>query len=601
MTDTPPPREQFLDSRWLVAVGGVVIAVAVLALASLLRVRPAIDEAAWDRVALALADVRASSRLLVVRAAARTGDAQIADAVLRLDALGAGRVALALDLSVPVPPNGAMADLPSVSPATLFAATISGDTVAWPWFLGDAQRGALRASGRLATSALLRDADGVVRRSVSRDAGTPSFAAMFARALVPDAPESPTDDRDDVRILRFAATSSQWHGLASLTLVQVLTMPADSLRPVVKGRAVLLGIDDGARVPTSVGALPTLAIIAHDADARARVASGGDIVIREAGTSTTLVWLLPWIVAGALLATFTSVRLALVLTVVGIVVQAVLAIWLADSLGTWMPLGSAMLAWAAAVGGASAVSAWQVRRAQQFTAQLFSRFMTPALAAEAWRARHLYLEGGRPAPLVVPVTVLFLDLRGFTRFSEATGPAAVMSLLTAVTSACAADIAAHGGLVDDFAGDGIKADFGVPVPRTTPDAIALDARNAVRCAITLATTMTRLLPASLGTAGTQVRIGLHSGSAVAGTIGGASRLKYTVAGDVVNVAARLQSVDLASDELAAGRCRILLSGETLALLGASAPEMIDEGALALKGRTQLVHTYRVYLATPSAL
>ncbi len=595
MTDTPPPRERFLDSRWLIASGGVLVAVAVLASASLLRIRPAIDDAAWDRVALALADVPASPRLLVVRAAARTGDAQIADAVLRLDAVGAARVALALDLSVRVPPNGALTDLPSSSPAALFAATISGDTVAWPWFLNDAQRRALRSSKRLATSALLRDADGVVRRSVTRDGAARSFAAVFAESIEHGVPSGHTDERDEIRLLRFAATTAEWHGLTSLTLVQVLNLPSDSLRQRVQGSAVLLGIDDGARVPTSVGALPPLAIIAHDADARARVRSGRELVMRESDNLVAATWLLPWIIVGALLATFTNVRITLVLAAAGIVVQAILAIWLVDAHGTWMPLGSAMLAWTAAIGGASAVSAWQVRRAQRFTSQLFSRFMTPALAAEAWRARHLYLDGGRPAPMLVPVTVLFLDLRGFTRFSEATGPAAVMALLTEVSSACAADIAAHGGLVDDFAGDGIKADFGVPVPRVTAEAIALDARNAVRCAVALAATMSRLLPPSLGRGGTQVRIGIHSGSAVAGTIGGASRLKYTVAGDVVNVEARLHSIDLASDELPAGGCRILVSGETMALLGNGAPRTTSEGSLTLKGREYPVTAFRVYL------
>jgi adenylate cyclase len=283
----------------------------------------------------------------------------------------------------------------------------------------------------------------------------------------------------------------------------------------------------------------------------------------------------------------------MVCTVLGVVVQAAVSIRLADANGIWLPMGTIVLAWLASIGGAASVASWQVRRAQYFTSALFSRFMTPALAAEAWRDRHLYLEGGRPAPMLVPVTVLFLDLRGFTRFSEAAGPAAVMTLLTTVTAACAADIAAHGGLLDDFAGDGIKADFGVPVPRSTAEAIAQEARNAVQCARTLAITLQQLLPASLGTAGTQVRIGIHSGNAVAGTIGGASRLKYTVAGDVVNVAARLQSVDLADDGSAAAPCRILISADTLALLGADAPGTKHVGMLTLSGRTSPVNAFRI--------
>jgi adenylate cyclase len=246
------------------------------------------------------------------------------------------------------------------------------------------------------------------------------------------------------------------------------------------------------------------------------------------------------------------------------------------------------------------VGFWQSRRRQRLTTLLFSRFVTPQLASDAWAARHLYLQGGRPAPRQLPVTVLFVDLRGFTRFSEATPARDVMQLLADVTAACAADIAAHGGLVDDFAGDGIKADFGVPVPRTNPADVARDAANAVACARALATTIERLLPTTLGVAGTQARIGVHSGTAVAGTIGGAARLKYTVVGDVVNVAARLQSVELPDDAVSGARCRIIISASTLSLLGGALPKTVDLGALSLSGRTQAVRAYRLLSDISSA-
>jgi adenylate cyclase len=372
-----------------------------------------------------------------------------------------------------------------------------------------------------------------------------------------------------------------------------MLMPLAALQQLVSGRTVLLGIDDGRTVPTSVGAMPPLAVIAHDVNSRSRIAMQTERALSDATMPVTVVWLLFWVLAGAAIAAIASLGTTALLAIGAVVAQAALALWIIDATGIWLPLGTAMLGLVMAMAGAEAISLWQARRRQRLTSLLFSRFVTPALATDAWNARHLYLQGGRPAPLQLPVTVLFIDLRGFTRFSEANAAADVMQLLTDVTAACASDIAAHGGLVDDFAGDGIKADFGVPVPRGGADGIARDALNAVNCAQALAGTIARLLPGKIGTTGTRARIGVHSGTAVAGTIGGSTRLKYTVVGDVVNVAARLQSVDLPDDGDAPVVCRIVVSAATMALLDGRTPPATDLGLLTLAGREQPVHAYRL--------
>jgi adenylate cyclase len=103
----------------------------------------------------------------------------------------------------------------------------------------------------------------------------------------------------------------------------------------------------------------------------------------------------------------------------------------------------------------------------------------------------------------------------------------------------------HGGIVDDYAGDGIKANFGVPVGRTEEDEIAPDAVNAVSCALAMGRELERLdrrwrdqrLPPA------QMRIGIHTGMAAVGKIGSRHHLKYTSVGDTINVAARLESFD----------------------------------------------------------
>ncbi len=599
MIDTPSTRERFLDAQGLAIAGGILAALVAIGVVSGLRLRDSLDRAAWDRVATALADTPVTPQLLVVRAASRTGDWMVSDAVLRLDSAGAQSAAIAIDMSVPVAPAGSLPDLLATSPRVVVGVTLAGDSVAWPWFVPEALRVRRNTGPRIGLTALLRDPDGVVRTMPRAATGErwldDEVAARLARAPVT---KEPADSRP-LR-LRFADAGSDWYGIRAMSIDSVLALDLATLRQRVTGTVALLGIDDGSTVPTSVGAMPALAILAHDINDRIQIARGERQAVRDASWPLVVLWLASWVLIGAVGAALTSIRVTPVLAVGGILLQAALVLWLVDGSGMWLPLGSTLLVWVAALLGVEAVSFWQVRRRQRLTTLLFSRFVTPELATAAWSERHLYLEGGRPAPLQLPVTVLFVDLRGFTRFSESHVASEVMQLLTDVTAACTADIATFGGLVDDFAGDGIKADFGVPVPRRDTRDIERDAENAVNCAVVLAATIERLLPASIGKAGTQARIGIHSGVAVAGTIGGATRLKYTVVGDVVNVAARLQSVDLPDDSGAPMRCRIIVSGATMLLLGGKPPAVDDLGELSLSGRSQPVQAFRLRSAQISA-
>lgn len=589
MIDTPPAGERFLDGKILSAIGGIVAGVLALALAAFLRLDDALDRAADDRVATALADQPMSPQLLVVTAPSRTGDWKIANAVLRLDSAGARAVGVAVDLSMAVAPTGALPELADASPRAIFGVEQSGDSIAWPWFMSDSER--TRDNARLGFTELVRDVDGVVRMSPGSADGALNFADKLARTVRGSAGAGLPAH---MRRIRFANPDSAWFGAQMLPLDSMLGIAPDKLRQAALERTVLLGIDDGSTVPTSVGAMPRLAVIAHDVDSRARIMRGTDHALSPPSSLARAAWLLAWVIVGATLAALASLRSTILLLGLAIVALVALALWAIDYSGIWLPIGAAIAGTVTATVGAEAVSLWQAKRRQRLTSLLFSRFVTPELAADAWRARHLYLQGGRPAPLQLPVTVLFIDLRGFTRFSEANPPSEVMELLTDITAACASDIAAHGGLVDDFAGDGIKADFGAPAPRSTPADIARDAANAVRCALTLAATISRLLPDTLGAGGTQARVGVHSGVAVAGTVGGGTRLKYTVVGDVVNVAARLQSFEHPDDRFAPEPVRILISEATLKLLGESAPPLTDLGPLTLTGREQPVHAYRLW-------
>jgi adenylate cyclase len=194
----------------------------------------------------------------------------------------------------------------------------------------------------------------------------------------------------------------------------------------------------------------------------------------------------------------------------------------------------------------------------------------------------------------VTATVLFADVRGSTALGEKLEPLVYMEWVNEFMDAMAGEVLAHGGIVDDYYGDGLKADFGVPVPRTSEDEIAADAVAAVRCALALEAALAGLNARWLerGKPAGAMRVGICTGVAVAGSIGSRDRLKYTVTGDLVNTAARLESLDASGHDFAARPCRILIAEPTRARLG-DAFETRILGEFALRGREGAVRVHEV--------
>jgi class 3 adenylate cyclase len=173
-------------------------------------------------------------------------------------------------------------------------------------------------------------------------------------------------------------------------------------------------------------------------------------------------------------------------------------------------------------------------------------------------------------------SVLFCDVRGFTALTERMEPGEVIALLNEHMTALTRVVYANGGVVDKFVGDQVIALFGVP--RST----GLDAYAAVRAAremIEARTTLNQRAARPL-----DVGIGVASGTVVAGCLGSADRLNYTVLGERVNLAARLCAQ--------AGRMEVLIDDATQRRLGA----LIGVEAvppLALKGFSAPVMAYRL--------
>jgi adenylate cyclase len=228
--------------------------------------------------------------------------------------------------------------------------------------------------------------------------------------------------------------------------------------------------------------------------------------------------------------------------------------------------------------------------------QLFSKHVSPEVAEAAWNHREEFLDAGRPRPQKLTATVMFTDLAGFSLVSEKMDPQTLMDWVNGYMETIATLVMDHGGLVDDYFGDGIKADFGVPLARHTDDQIRRDAVNAVKCALAIEQALMRLnaLHREKALPALRMRIGICTGSVVAGSLGSAHRLKYTTVGDTVNIASRLESFDkaLVLPNSATSPCRILISEATVQWLRDEF-ETLRIGEIRLKGKDQTVAAYAV--------
>jgi class 3 adenylate cyclase len=184
-------------------------------------------------------------------------------------------------------------------------------------------------------------------------------------------------------------------------------------------------------------------------------------------------------------------------------------------------------------------------------------------------------------------TIVFSDIRGFSSLAERLPPREVAEVVGRHLAAMVEVVTAHGGVLDKFAGDAVMAVFGAPRPA------ADHARRALECAAAMQRRQLALNDAAGHAAlpAFQIGIGINTGTVIAGTLGGPGRLDYTVLGDAVNVAQRLQS------EAAGGE--ILAAAVTVLQAGTDRAEPV--GRKQLKGRQELVEAYRIrWLDVPTA-
>ena len=193
----------------------------------------------------------------------------------------------------------------------------------------------------------------------------------------------------------------------------------------------------------------------------------------------------------------------------------------------------------------------------------------------------------RDAPVVSEekrVTVMFTDIAGFSTLSERMPPAEVARLLNAHFSILVGCIEAEGGTVDKYIGDSLMA-FWEEDGANAADR-ALRAAAAIRAAVAAENARRR----AAGADAVAMRIGIHTGPAIVGNIGAEGRVNYTLIGDTVNVAARLEQ--LCKEAAGGGEVAVLLSGET-ATLASGRAGLAFRGRYPVRGRAAAVEAYEL--------
>jgi adenylate cyclase len=188
-------------------------------------------------------------------------------------------------------------------------------------------------------------------------------------------------------------------------------------------------------------------------------------------------------------------------------------------------------------------------------------------------AQHLISADFEPGGEEVEVSLVFCDVRDFTTMAAESDAPDVVRRLNELFECIVPIVARHRGHIDQFIGDAVLAVFGAP------ERIPQHADRAVQCAVELARTINSRRPG-----GFEVGVGVNSGSVVAGSIGGAGRLSFSVIGDAVNLASRVESATRDTGD------SVLITGDTRALLSETI-EVVSRGEREIRGYDRRVELY----------
>jgi adenylate cyclase len=557
-------------------------------------------------------------------------DTMLAGAIEHLLSMGPRVIGVDIYRDQPVPPGGEqLQELLAASDKVIFIHKIGGGgsiPIEPPAVLHDTER--------IGFSDMVIDFDGTVRRGLLfLDDGQQVFFSLplslavkylaydgiFPQAGEPDPTHirlgetsiPPVESSDGAYVdadaggyqflLNFAGGSVPFR---QFSLTQV--MDFREVAAAVRDSIVILGVTadsvkDAFVTPFSHAAgsehaMSGIALHAHITDQLLRMALAGEQPLRVLADRWEYGLLVVWGLLGALVAVYIKQLWRFLAVLLGGLVAIVALPYAALLNQLWLPLVPPLLAWVLSAGLVMVLMRGSERSQRKLLMELFSRNVSADVAAEIWEQRDQFLEGGRLAAREVTATVLFSDLENFTPVSEKLGPVRLMEWLNHYMETMAGQVMRHGGIVDDYYGDAIMADFGVPLVRDSEAAIDRDARSAVDCALAMRGVVAQLNREnrSQDLPPVRMRVGICTGPMVAGFLGNAQRMKYTTIGDTVNTAARLESYGKELPEMTAaeGDCRILVAATTAARLGTDY-QLEAVGDLQLKGKAAPVSVFKV--------
>lgn len=248
--------------------------------------------------------------------------------------------------------------------------------------------------------------------------------------------------------------------------------------------------------------------------------------------------------------------------------------------GLWLPLVVQEMGVVFTLFSAGLIYYTTEGRQKMFIKNAFRQYLSPAVIEELIRhPEHLKLGGERRM-----LSIFFSDLEGFTGISEGLEPEALTALLNEYLSAMTDIIHEEGGTIDKYEGDAIIAFWNAPL--TQPDHARRCVRAALRCQDRLAE-MRPLFRERLGR-DLKMRIGVNSGPAIVGNMGSRTRFDYTMIGDAVNLASRLEGINKQYGTYC------IVSGATVAQMEAAFP-VRELARVAVVGRREPVTVYEPFL------
>lgn len=550
------------------------------------------------------------------------GDGTLAELLDRLAAFDPRAIGLDIYRDLPVPPGTQMLESTLLRHdnivATMKFASRDGVGIAAP--------PVLRGSDRLGFTDVVVDHDGAVRRGLlflddGRDNHYSLALRLALRYLKHEGIEARPGEADpahlrlgDVSLPPLESDDGGYTGADAAGYQFLLDFRAGkfarySLRDVMSGKidpetmrdkVIVVGVTadsvkDFFHVPLESGgnsSLYGIALHAHAVSQLLRAALQGQAPIRAIGNWCDVVWILAWSMLGALVAYRVRSLRRLSFAILAGIALLIGAAQGAFHFGWWIATVPATFAWLGSAGLVTAYLSYQEQEQRAILMQLFSRHVSPSVADLIWRQREQILEGGRLLPQKLMATVLFADLHGFTTLSEKLEPQTVMEWLNTYIESMARVVGEHNGVVNKFIGDAIMSVFGAPLPHLATAEIGQDAKNAVRCALGMGRELDRLNAfwEARGQSPAAIRVGIFTGPLVAGSLGSMERMEYTVIGDTVNTASRLETYD--KNMAVAGQCRILVGASTMQYLEGEF-DAVAVGRMHLKGKSEEVLVYLI--------